>query len=115
MIELELDHLRIVCPLEPSFWQDQPDDQACSRYFGSALAETRRARIELDWPGESTMRVAIPEAGFTWTMTMTSSPVTRALSAIGARLPDRMWHAAPVLAVMGPTAGLALHARLQEA
>jgi hypothetical protein len=25
MIELELDHLRIVCPLEPSFWQDQPE------------------------------------------------------------------------------------------
>jgi hypothetical protein len=25
MVELELDHLRIVCPLEPSFWQDQPE------------------------------------------------------------------------------------------
>jgi hypothetical protein len=24
-IELELDHLRIVCPLEPSFWQDRPE------------------------------------------------------------------------------------------
>jgi hypothetical protein len=92
------------------FMGDQADDQACSRYFGSALAETRRARIELDWPGESTLRVAIPEAGFTWTMTMKSSPVTRALSALGARLPDRMWNAGPVLAVMGPAAGVALRA-----
>jgi hypothetical protein len=92
------------------FWQDQPEDQACSRYFGSALAETRRARIELDWPGESTMRVAIPESGFNWTMTMESSPVTRAISAISARLPDGLWRAAPVLAAMGPTAGLALRA-----
>jgi len=25
MIELELDHLRIVCPLEPSFWLDRPE------------------------------------------------------------------------------------------
>jgi hypothetical protein len=25
MIELELDHLRIVCTLEPSFWEDQPE------------------------------------------------------------------------------------------
>jgi hypothetical protein len=25
MVELELDHLRIVCPLEPSFWHDQPE------------------------------------------------------------------------------------------
>jgi hypothetical protein len=24
-IELELDHLRIVCPLEPSFWEDCPE------------------------------------------------------------------------------------------
>jgi hypothetical protein len=24
-VELELDHLRIVCPLEPSFWQDRPE------------------------------------------------------------------------------------------
>jgi hypothetical protein len=92
------------------FWQDQPDDQACSRYFGSALTKTRRARIELDWPGESTMRVAIADAGFSWTMTLESSPVTRALSAIGARLPDRLWHAAPVLAAIGSSAGVALRA-----
>jgi hypothetical protein len=25
MVELELDHLRIACPLEPSFWQDRPE------------------------------------------------------------------------------------------
>ena len=33
------------------------------------------------------MRVAIAEAGFTWTVPMESSPVTRALNAFGARLP----------------------------
>lgn len=25
MVELELDHLQIVCPLEPSFWHDTPE------------------------------------------------------------------------------------------
>ena len=25
LVELELDHLRIVCPLEPSFWEDNPE------------------------------------------------------------------------------------------
>jgi|HubBroStandDraft_5_1064220.scaffolds.fasta_scaffold298422_2 hypothetical protein len=25
LVELELDHLRIVCPLEPSFWEDHPE------------------------------------------------------------------------------------------
>jgi hypothetical protein len=47
------------------FWQNQPGDQACSRYFGSALAGTRRAHIELDWPGEYTLRIATAETGFT--------------------------------------------------
>ena len=61
--------------------------QACSRYFGSALAGTRRARIELDWPGESTLRVAIAEAGFAWNVTMGISAATRMLNAIGALLP----------------------------
>ena len=73
------------------FCQDQPGDQACSRYFGSALAGTRRAHIELDWPGESTLRVAIAEAGFTWTVTMAASAATQALNAIGTLLPDRAW------------------------
>ena len=93
-----------------AFWQDQPDDQACSRYFGSALAGTHRAHIELDWPGESTLRVVIAEAGFTWNMTMRASAATRALNTIGTLLPDWAWRAPPVLAVMGPTAGMALRA-----
>lgn len=37
LIELELDHLRIVCPLEPSFWQDRPEihDQRLSSWLES--------------------------------------------------------------------------------
>jgi hypothetical protein len=37
MVELELDHLRIVCPLEPSFWQDRPEihDQRLSSWLES--------------------------------------------------------------------------------
>jgi hypothetical protein len=92
------------------FWQDQPDDQACSRYFGSALAGTRRAHIELDWTAESTLQIAIAEAGFTWKVTMGASAATRALNAIGTLVPDRAWRAASVLAVMGPAAGKALRA-----
>ena len=92
------------------FWQDQPDDQACSRYFGSALAGTRRAHIELDWPGESTLQITIAEAGFTWTVTLGASAATRALNAIGTLVPDWAWRAPSVLAVMGPAAGKALHA-----
>jgi hypothetical protein len=60
------------------FWQNQPGDQACSR--------------------------------FTWRMTMAASAATRVLNTIGALLPDRVWRAPPVLALMGPAAGMALRA-----
>jgi hypothetical protein len=93
-----------------AFWQDQADNQACSRYFGSALAETRRCSIELDWPTESTMRVAVAEVDFSWTVTMAASPVTRALNAVCSLLPDTAWRAHPVLMMMGPVAGTALRA-----
>jgi hypothetical protein len=92
------------------FWQDQPDDQACSRYFGSALAGTRQAPIELDWTGESTLQITIAEAGFSWEVTLAASAATRALNAVGTVVPDRAWRAPTVLAVMGPAAGQALRA-----
>jgi hypothetical protein len=93
-----------------TFWQDQAADQACTRYFGAAVAETRRCTIELDWPSESTIRVAVAEVDFAWTVTMVTSPVTRALNAVGSLLPDKAWRADPVLAVMGLVAGTALRA-----
>jgi hypothetical protein len=92
------------------FWQDQPDDQACSRYFGPALAGTRRAHIDLDWTGGSTLQVTIPAAGLTWEATLTASAATWALNAIGMLVPDRAWRAPSVLAVLGPAAGKALGA-----
>jgi hypothetical protein len=93
-----------------TFWQDQAADRACSRYFGAAVAETRRCAIELDWPAESTVRVTVAEVDFAWTVTMLTSPVTRALNAVGSHLPDKAWRADPVLAVMGLVAGTALRA-----
>jgi hypothetical protein len=93
-----------------TFWQDQAADQACSRYFGAAVTETRRCVIELDWPAESTVCVTIPGVDFAWTVTMVASPVTCVLNAVGSLLPDRAWRAHPVLAVMGLMAGTALRA-----
>ena len=67
------------------FWQDQPDDQACSRYFGPALAGTRRTPIELAWTGGSTLQITITGTGFSWEVTLAASGATRALNAIGER------------------------------
>lgn len=92
------------------FWQDQPDDRACSRYFSAALADTRHVAIGLEWPGEATLRLTIPEFDFQWTATMASSPVTRLLNAVGSVLPERAWTNHSVLSVMGAVAGAALRA-----
>jgi len=93
-----------------TFWQDQAADQACTRYFGAVVAETRQCTVELDWLAESTIRVAVAEVDFAWTVTMVTSPVTRALNALGSLLPDGAWRANPILAVMGVVAGTALRA-----
>jgi hypothetical protein len=93
-----------------TFWQNQPDDQSCPRYFATATNETRRVDIELSWPAEATLRIDIPEVGLEWTSQLTSTPVTRALNAVGRVLPDSAWRSRPLLAAMGPVAGRALGA-----
>ncbi len=72
LIELELDHLRIVCALEPSFWEDRPeisdsrlslwlDAKRCSGKFAGKAASLmmipsgeQTFRLELSAPEPST-------------------------------------------------------------
>lgn len=93
-----------------AFWQDQPPEQACPRYFSAAIAEARHVDIELEWTGATTLRLAVPTVGLEWSTTMRSTPVTTVLNAVGAILPDRLWRTSPVLSAMGFVAGHALRA-----
>jgi hypothetical protein len=93
-----------------AFWQDQPAELACPRYFSAALREARTVEIELEWPDADTVRLAVPELRFEWTARIRPSAVTKAFTAIGAVLPDRWWRSAPVLRLMGRVAGTALRA-----
>jgi hypothetical protein len=93
-----------------AFWQDQPPEVGCARYFSTAIAEARRTPIELAWTGPDTLDVAVPDAGLVWSSTLRATPVTRVLSAVGTRLPDPLWRSRPVLAGMGVMAGAALRA-----
>ena len=93
-----------------AFWQDQPDDQSCPRYFATASSETRRLDVELSWPTPSTLRIEVPDVGLVWTSRLSSTPVTRALNGVGRVLPGAAWRSRPLLAVMGPVAGRALGA-----
>jgi hypothetical protein len=92
------------------FWQDQPDDRACSRYFSAAVADTRHVAIGVEWTGDATLRLVVPELDFRWSATMASSPVTRLLNAAGRVIPERGWTNARVLSAMGSVAGAALGA-----
>jgi hypothetical protein len=93
-----------------TFWQDQPDDQSCPRYFATAASETRRLAIELSWPTESTLRIEVPDAGLVWTSNLSSTPVTHALNVAGRVLPGPAWRSRPFMTAMGPMAGRVLGA-----
>jgi hypothetical protein len=92
------------------FWQDQPAELACPRYFSAAVAEATQVGIDLEWIEPSTIRLAVPEQRFEWTTTLRTSGVSTVLNAVAAVLPDRLWKAKPFLSLMGPMAGTALRA-----
>jgi hypothetical protein len=93
------------------FWQDQPAERSCPRYFSNAVSEARTVDIDVSWPSAATLRVLVPEVGLVWSATMTSTPVTRLLSAVGRAMPDRAWRSPPLLKAMGPLAGFAMRAQ----
>jgi hypothetical protein len=92
------------------FWQDQPAEQSCPRYFSNAVSEMRTVDIDLSWPGEATLQVRIPEVDLVWLATLRSTPVTRVLSTVSSALPDRAWRSPSLLKAMGSVAGFALRA-----
>ena len=93
-----------------TFYQDQPAELACTRYFGSLVDEVREGPIRLDWPGPRTLQVRAGDGDLDWTVDVGSTPVTRMFNAVGAALPMRAWRSRPVLAVMSRIAGPALRA-----
>jgi len=40
-----------------TFYQDQPAELACTRYFGSAVDEVREGPIRIDWAGPRALQV----------------------------------------------------------
>jgi hypothetical protein len=91
-----------------TFYQDQPAELACTRYFGSAVDDLREVAIELDWQGPRALSVRAGDLA--WTIELGSTPVTRFFNGVGAVLPERAWRSGAVLAVMSRVAGPALRA-----
>jgi hypothetical protein len=91
-----------------TFYQDQPAQLACTRYFGPVVDEVREGPIQIDWTGPRGFRVRAAELD--WTVEIGSTPVTRLFNAVGSALPARAWRSRPVLEVMSRVAGTALRA-----
>lgn len=92
-----------------TMWDDVGPLCSCPRYFGPALAASHECRIDVDWPDAWTVRVRI-DGTLDWQTTITPTPSTRLMSAVGSRLPDRWWRNGAVLTAMSRAAGPTLRA-----
>jgi hypothetical protein len=93
-----------------TFYQDQPAELACSRYFGAEVDEVREGPIRIDWTGSDRFEVHAGDGALEWAVELKSTPMTRLFSGVGSLLPPRAWRSRPVLAVMSRVAGPALGA-----
>jgi hypothetical protein len=116
------DYLSLRCMM-PSFgdfytavWHRNADDEwtvystadpehSCERYIGAACAHPSvRSKINVEWLDEWTLRVSIPDA-LDWTIALTSTAVTRVMTAMGRVMPHGMWVNRAVLTGVGHMAG----------
>ncbi len=77
---------------------------SCPRYFGSLTDAEKVPTIEVTWGSDSDLDVTIAAAELTWRIELGSSPATRAMTAMGGRMPAAAWNSNAVLASMGPMA-----------
>jgi hypothetical protein len=91
-----------------SIFTTVPAEKSCPRYFGSGLRHTSVHAIAVDWTGPRGFTVSIPDIDFSWEATVSDTPVTRLMSGMTAKTPDRLWQSGPFLAAMGVMSGPAL-------
>lgn len=90
------------------FYTDVEPLQSCPRYFGNDIAETRVTPIDIDWTGPRSLTIRTGDGSLEWQIELGSTLATRAMSRVGALLPDPLWRRPAVLAMMEPVATAAL-------
>jgi hypothetical protein len=94
-----------------SMYQNVSPDQACPRYFGSAVAEATVQDISIQWSGHHDFRVSVEgDCSLRWSLNLTSIPTTRFMNAIGGATPGALWQQPLFLKLMGGAASVALGA-----
>lgn len=89
------------------FYESAQPQFACSRWFGRGVQESVVIPIEVTWDGPTQLHVT-SEGRVDWRLTLASSPMTRAMSAMGAGMPLAAWRSTPMLKAMGAVASATL-------
>ena len=66
-------------------------DTACPRYYGPACSHVGHARIDIEWTGPASLRVAMDAPRLEWTVEATETRTLRVLNAMSPRLPKWTW------------------------
>ena len=89
------------------FYESAQPEFACSRWFGHGVQESTVVDIDLAWEGPNVLHITSPPR-IDWTLTLDSSPMTRAMSTVGRVLPLSAWRSPPLLKAMGVVASSTL-------
>jgi hypothetical protein len=93
-----------------TFYADAPPLQSCNRYFGAEVDEFTQTEVVVAWQDARTLTVSVPEARLDLRATISSTPITTALSGVSSLMPEAMWQSPLVLDAMAPVAGALLRA-----
>jgi hypothetical protein len=91
-----------------TFYADARPKQACTRFFGTAVAAAIQTPIHLSWVGPRELVVRMDNPGFTWSLRMRSTGATRIMNHVAAVLPSAAWSRAMSLRAIGRGAGVLL-------
>lgn len=91
-----------------SFRQNAPADMSCPRYFGAAVDEFIRTKIDLAWTGQRAFEVGADDLH--WRVELSATGVTRVMNAVAGRLSPRVWADPRMLRAMGRVAGAVMGA-----
>jgi hypothetical protein len=89
------------------FYESAQPEFACSRWFGHGVEESVVIPIDVTWDGPTQLHVTA-DGRVDWSVTLASSPMTRAMTAMGAAMPLAAWRSTPMLKAMGAVASATL-------
>lgn len=88
-----------------TFYATTPGPQSCSRYFSSATdVDPVVCDIDSHWPTPWSLMISIASV-LDWRVDITATPATRAMTAIGSRMPAAARRSRHLLRAMSPVVG----------